>query len=148
MRPDWDTYFLDIARLASHRSTCPRRAVGALLARDNIIISTGYNGSIAGMAHCSEIGCLMEHGHCVRSVHAEINAITQAARHGAITQGATLYTTASPCWACFKASVNAGVRRIVFSEWYGDPKILEASRTLGIVLVGPSPGESCELDAS
>ena len=126
---------MNIAREVATRSTCDRKFVGAVIVRDRSILATGYNGSIRGLAHCDEEGHLMEEGHCVRTVHAEANAIVQAARNGVRIEGATLYTTASPCWPCFKLIANAGCRRIVFGEFYRDNKIFEFSQKLGIELV-------------
>ena len=97
-RVDWHTYFMNIARQAATRSTCDRKHVGAVIVRDKTILSTGYNGSIRGMPHCDDVGHLMENGHCVATVHAEANAIIQAAKNGVRIDGAELYTTASPCW--------------------------------------------------
>src|SRR5580658_4416360 len=101
-RKPWDQYFMDIAKMVATRATCDRKHVGAVLVRDRIILSTGYNGSIRGMPHCDEVGHLMENGHCVATIHAEANAILQAARTGAMIDRATCYVTASPCWSCFK----------------------------------------------
>src|SRR5262245_29792454 len=101
-RVDWHTYFMNIAHQAATRSTCDRKHVGAVIVRDKTILSTGYNGSIRGMPHCDEVGHLMENDHCVATVHAEANAIIQAAKNGVRIEGSELYTTASPCWNCFK----------------------------------------------
>lgn len=122
-RTGWDQYFMAIAKQVSTRATCKRKEVGAVLVRDRTILSTGYNGSVRGMAHCADVGCMMEEGHCVRTVHAEANAIIQAAKNGVSIDGATIYTTASPCWWCFKLIVNAGVTKIVFGELYRDQRI-------------------------
>ncbi|MGC8916256.1 MAG: deoxycytidylate deaminase [Thermoanaerobaculum sp.] len=135
MRVSWDRYFMNLAREAATRSTCPRKAVGAVLVRDKAVLATGYNGSIRGLAHCTEVGCMIENGHCVRTVHAEANALIQAARHGVRIEGADCYVTASPCWECFKLLANAGVRRIVFGEFYRDERIWEFAREAGIELV-------------
>lgn len=135
MRVSWDRYFMNLAREAASRSTCPRKSVGAVLVRDKAVLATGYNGSIRGLAHCTEVGCLMENGHCVRTVHAEANALIQAARHGVRIEGADCYVTASPCWECFKLLANAGVRRIVFAEFYRDQRIWDFARQAGIELV-------------
>ena len=97
-RASWDEYFMNIARMVATRATCDRKHVGAVLVRDRTLLSTGYNGSIRGLGHCSEEGHMMEDGHCVRTVHAEANAIIQAAKNGVAIDGATIYTTASPCW--------------------------------------------------
>ena len=107
-RASWDEYFMNIAREVSTRSTCDRKFVGAVIVRDKSILATGYNGSIRGLPHCDEEGHLMEDGHCVRTVHAEANAIVQAARNGVRIEGATIYVTASPCWGCFRLIANAG----------------------------------------
>ena len=112
-RASWDEYFMSIAQVVATRSTCPRKYVGAVLVRNRTILSTGYNGSIRGMPHCSDVGHMMEDGHCVATIHAEANAIIQAARNGVNIEGATNYVTASPCWNCFKQLANAGVTRIV-----------------------------------
>jgi len=118
MRTDWDHYFMQIATVVATRSTCPRRSVGCVLVRDRMLLSTGYNGSIRGTPHCTEIGCMLKDGSCIRTVHAEVNAISQAARVGLGIEGATLYSTLSPCWSCTKQILNTGVIRIVYSEAY------------------------------
>jgi dCMP deaminase len=134
-RTSWDEYFMEIAQKVASRATCDRKHVGALLVRDRIILSTGYNGSIRGMPHCDEVGHLMENGHCVATVHAEANAVLQAARTGVRIEGASLYTTASPCWPCFKLVANAGIVRIVYGEFYRDPRIFDVAARLRIELV-------------
>src|ERR1700747_3844052 len=111
-RVDWHTYFMNIAPPGATRSTCPRKHVGAVIVRDRTILSTGYNGSIRGMPHCTDEGHMMENDHCVATIHAEANAIIQAARNGVMIDGASCYVTASPCWSCFKQLGNAGARRI------------------------------------
>ncbi len=118
-RPDWDEYFLKLAMLASERATCPRMHCGCVLVRDRFVLATGYNGSLPGAAHCDEVGCMVVNGHCVRTNHAEINAICQATRHGVILTGATAYVTNMPCTACAKALIAAGIGRVVvFSEYH------------------------------
>jgi dCMP deaminase len=107
--------------------------------RDRMILSTGYNGSIRGLPHCDEVGHMMENGHCVATVHAEANAVLQAARNGVRIDGAALYTTASPCWPCFKLLANAGCVRIVFGEFYRDPRIFEVAAQLKLELVSLDP---------
>ena len=134
-RVGWHTYFMNIARQAATRSTCDRKHVGAVIVRDKTILSTGYNGSIRGMPHCDDVGHLMEGGHCVGTVHAEANAIIQAAKNGVRIEGAELYTTASPCWNCFKLIANAGIRTIYYGEFYRDTRSVEVARTLGIDLI-------------
>lgn len=134
-RASWDEYFMAIAKQVATRSTCARKHVGAVIVRDRSILATGYNGSIRGLPHCDEVGHLMENGHCVRTTHAEMNAIIQAAKNGARIEGADLYVTASPCWSCFKAIGNGGIERILFGEFYRDDRIFEAASALGIQLV-------------
>jgi dCMP deaminase len=119
-RPSWDSYFLRIADAASERSTCLRRSVGAVLVRDRRILATGYNGAPEGLPHCLDVGCLMVDGHCVRTLHAEQNALLQAAAHGVSTQGATVYVTSEPCFHCTKMLLNARVQRIVYRDPYDD----------------------------
>lgn len=134
-RASWDEYFMNIAREVATRSTCDRKFVGAVVVRDRSILATGYNGSIKGLPHCDEEGHLMEEGHCVRTVHAEANAIVQAAKNGMRIDGADIYVTASPCWGCFRLIANAGIGRIVFGEFYRDKKIFDFSQKIGIELV-------------
>lgn len=127
-RPDWDEYFMEFARIAGKRSTCLRRAVGALIVKDKRILATGYNGVPQGLKHCSETGCLRQkfnvpsgkmHELC-RGLHAEQNAIIQAAVHGVSIAGSTLYCTHQPCVVCAKMLINAGVKKIVFANPYPD----------------------------
>ena len=134
-RASWDEYFMNIAKGVATRSTCDRKHVGAVVVRDKSILATGYNGSVRGLGHCDDEGHLMEDGHCVRTVHAEANAIVQAARHGMRIEEASIYVTASPCWGCFRLIANAGIVRIVFGEFYRDQKIFDVSQKLGIELV-------------
>ena len=133
-RASWDLYFMKIAATVASRATCDRKHVGCVVVRDHTILATGYNGSIAGLEHCDEAGHMMEDGHCVRTIHAENNAIIQAARNGVRIEGGTIYVTASPCWSCFKMIANAGVKRIVFGEFYRDPRIFEFAQRLSIEL--------------
>lgn len=133
-RVPWDVYFMNIAQVVSSRSTCPRKFVGAVIVRDKTILSTGYNGSIRGMPHCTEAGHMMENGHCVATIHAEANAIIQAAKNGVVIDGATIYVTASPCWSCFKQIANGGIRRICYAEFYRDERIFDVAKRLGIEL--------------
>lgn len=136
MRKDWDDYFMAIATSVATRATCDRKHVGAVVvSRERSILATGYNGSIRGLAHCDEAGHDMVDGHCIRTVHAEANAIAQAARNGAKVNGATLYVTASPCWPCFKLIANAGIRRVVYGSFYRDERIYSAAESAGIELV-------------
>lgn len=142
-RASWDDYFMAIAREVASRSTCSRKHVGAVIVRDKMILATGYNGSIRGLAHCDDEGHLMEDGHCVRTVHAEANAIVQAARNGVRLDEGQIYVTASPCFGCFKLIANSGIQKVVFGEFYRDQKIFEFSEKLGLVLVHhPVPGDA------
>lgn len=133
-RASWDEYFMSIAQVVATRSTCPRKYVGAVIVRDRIILSTGYNGSIRGMPHCSDVGHMMEDNHCVATIHAEANAIIQSARNGVNINGGTVYVTASPCWPCFKQLANAGIQRICYGEFYRDERIFEIAKTIGLEL--------------
>jgi dCMP deaminase len=134
-RASWDEYFMNIAREVATRSTCDRKHVGAVIVRDKCILATGYNGSIRGLGHCDDDGHMMVDGHCVRTVHAEANAIVQAARNGVRIDGASIYVTASPCWNCFKLIANAGLMRVCFGEFYRDPRIFEVAQRLGVELI-------------
>ncbi|MCJ8499237.1 deoxycytidylate deaminase [Desulfatitalea alkaliphila] len=127
-RPPWDTYFMDIACLVARRATCLRRSVGAVVVKDRRILSTGYNGAPSQVRHCAETGCLREqlavpsgerHELC-RGIHAEQNAIIQAAYHGVSIKGATLFCTHLPCSICAKMIINAGIVRIVYQDGYAD----------------------------
>jgi dCMP deaminase len=120
---------------AATRSTCDRKHVGAVIVRDKAVLSTGYNGSIRGLSHCDDVGHIMENGHCVATVHAEANAIIQAAMHGTMINGADIYVTASPCWNCFKLIANSGIRRIFYLEFYRDERILTVAKQAGISLI-------------
>jgi dCMP deaminase len=139
-RVGWHDYFMNIARQAATRSTCDRKHVGAVIVRDKTILSTGYNGSIRGMPHCDDVGHLMDDGHCVATVHAEANAIIQAAKNGVRIEGAEIYTTASPCWNCFKLISNAGIRTIYYGEFYRDQRSLEVAPQIGVALIDLSQG--------
>jgi dCMP deaminase len=134
-RAAWDEYFMSIAQVVATRSTCPRKYVGSVIVRNKTILSTGYNGSIRGMPHCSDVGHMMEEGHCVATIHAEANAIIQAAKNGVVIDGGDCYVTASPCWSCFKQLANAGIKRICFGEFYRDNRIFEVAAKIGIELV-------------
>ncbi len=134
-RAGWDEYFMNIAQEVSSRSTCDRKFVGAVIVRDKTILSTGYNGSVRKLPHCDEAGHMMENDHCVATIHAEANAIIQAAKNGVCIDGATIYTTASPCWICFKLIANSGIKRICFGEFYRDKRIFDIAKTLKIELV-------------
>lgn len=134
-RVSWDSYFMAIAKQVATRATCDRKHVGAVIVRDKNVLATGYNGSLRGLPHCDEVGHLMQEGHCVRTIHAECNAILQAARRGVQIEGAEIYVTASPCFSCFKMIANAGLTRIAFGEFYRDERIFDLAQSLGIALV-------------
>jgi dCMP deaminase len=120
---------------ASARSTCDRKHVGCVLARDKVQIGMGYNGSPRRLDHCDDAGHAMVGGHCVRTVHAETNAVAHAARNGVRIGGATAYVTAMPCWGCFRVLVQAGIQRIVYGDPYRpDPMVADAAAKLGIPL--------------
>ena len=132
IRPGWDEYFLEIARLVSKRSTCLRRKVGALVVKDRRILATGYNGTPSGIRHCFEIGCLREklkvpsgerHELC-RGLHAEQNVLLQASLHGVSLKGSAIYVTNQPCIICTKMIINAGIKEVVMSDHYPDPMAL------------------------
>jgi dCMP deaminase len=143
-RPTWDEYFMTITRQVAERSTCLRAKVGALIVRDRSIIATGYNGAPAGMPHCLDVGCLVYESktpggdvetNCFRTIHAEINAIAQAARNGSRIEGADVYVTHTPCIHCLKVLVNSGVRRVFYEKPYKIETIAELRDRSGIELV-------------
>lgn len=142
-RPSMDLYFMRMASVAATRATCPRKQVGAVIVRERRVLSTGYNGSIAGQPHCTEVGCMMVDNHCERTIHSEANAIVQAARNGVNIDSGTIYVTASPCFNCFKLIAGAGLKRIVFGELYRDERIREFSRQCGIELTDMTPPTLC-----
>jgi len=111
---------MDIAFQVARRSTCPRASVGAVIVRDKRILTTGYNGSPRGLPHCTEAGCLIINGHCVRALHAEQNAIIQGALHGVDVSHSVLYVTHQPCLSCAKMIINAGIGRVVYAGDYPD----------------------------
>ncbi|MBU90025.1 deaminase [Candidatus Woesearchaeota archaeon] len=133
-RVSWEEYFMNIAKESATRSTCDRKHIGAVIVRDRTILSTGYNGSIRGMPHCDEAGHLMENDHCVATIHAESNAILQAAKNGVMIKDSEVYITASPCWTCFKMLANAGIKKIYYGEFYRDERIFDTAKKLGIEL--------------
>jgi len=127
-RPSWETYFMNITNLVAERSTCLRRAVGAVIVKDKRILSTGYNGAPTGLKHCLEVGCLREklgvesgkmHELC-RGIHAEQNAIIQAAYHGVSVKGASIFCTNQPCSICARMIINAGIQKIYYQSGYAD----------------------------
>lgn len=134
-RVSWEKYFMNIAREVATRSTCDRKHVGAVIVRGKTILATGYNGSIRGLAHCDDAGHEMENTHCVRTVHAEANAIVQSARNGVRLEDSEIYVTASPCYDCFKMIANSGINKIYFGEFYREQRILDHAKEIGIDLV-------------
>ena len=132
-RPSWDDYFMAVCRIVAARSTCDRLAAGAVLVKDKRIISTGYNGSPPGLPHCDEADHLLEEGHCVRTIHAEHNALLQAAVIGGVsTEGSTLYTLYSPCIHCSKYIVAARVKRVVIGKIYRNQQVMDYLTDAGI----------------
>lgn len=138
-RPSWDEYFMEITRLVSSRSTCLRRKVGAVIVKDKRILTTGYNGAPRGLAHCLEVGCLRKKGgipsgekqELCRGLHAEQNAIVQAALYGISIKGGILYCTAQPCVTCAKMIINSGIVKVIYREEYPDPlarKLLQEAK--------------------
>ena len=149
-RPTWETYFMNITNLVAERSTCLRRAVGAVLVKDKRILSTGYNGAPANLKHCLEVGCLREqmgiesgkmHELC-RGIHAEQNAIIQAAYHGVSVKGATIYCTNQPCSICARMIINAGIVKIYYQSGYADPlsKELLGEANIELIQIKPENG--------
>jgi dCMP deaminase len=141
-RPSWETYFMNITNLVAERSTCLRRAVGAVLVKDKRILSTGYNGSPSNLKHCAEVGCLREklgiesgkmHELC-RGIHAEQNAIIQAAYHGVSVKGAIIFCTNQPCSICARMIINAGIKKIYYQSGYADSLAKELLDEAGIEL--------------
>ncbi|QSZ27035.1 cytidine/deoxycytidylate deaminase family protein [Aceticella autotrophica] len=143
MRPSWDEYFMQIVDIVKMRSTCLRKHVGAVIVKDMHIISTGYNGAPSGLKHCEETGCMREklkipsgerHELC-RGIHAEQNAIIQAALNGVSTKDATIYVNVCPCSLCAKMLINAGIKRIVYQEGYPDELSMEFIKEAGLDIV-------------
>jgi len=136
MRPDWDSYFMKIAYAVSERSTCDRAFVGCVLVLDKRILTTGFNGSPTGQPHCDEAGHLMVDEHCIRTIHAETNAIIQAALHGVSTRGSTCYVTHMPCINCTKALKHAGITSTGFANAYrADEHALNLLKAANIEIV-------------
>jgi dCMP deaminase len=143
MRITWNEYFMEIARVVAKRSTCLRRQVGAVLVKDNRILATGYNGAPSKIRHCAEVGCLRiaenvpsgERHELCRGLHAEQNAIIQAALHGVGVQGSVLYSTDQPCILCTKMLINSGIVKIIYAGDYPDGRSLEMLKEAGITVV-------------
>jgi dCMP deaminase len=145
-RPSWDEYFVRIAHEVATRSTCPRLAVGAVIMRDKRILTTGYNGSPSGMPHCEDVGCLIRivdgRESCQRTLHAEQNAIIQAAYHGVSVQGASIYCTHQPCLMCVKMIMNSGIEEVRYAGCYPDPLAMELAAEGGLRMVRFAPDEA------
>lgn len=155
MRKSWDEYFMEIAEIVKTRSTCLRRQVGAVIVKDNRIITTGYNGAPSGLRHCTDIGgCERERLHIpsgqrhelCRALHAEQNAIIQAAKLGVSIDGATLYCTHQPCSVCAKMIINAGIRRVVYQEGYPDSFSLDIFEEAKVQLERFDPENAPEIN--
>jgi dCMP deaminase len=151
-RPSWETYFMDITSLVAKRATCLRRAVGAVIVKDKRILATGYNGAPSGVRHCAEVGCLrerlnvesgMRHELC-RGIHAEQNAIIQAALHGVSVKGADLFCTNQPCSICAKMIINAGIAKIYYRSGYADDLAREMLAEARIELIRIAGSEADE----
>ncbi len=142
-RPDWNEYFMEITELVATRSTCLRREVGAIIVKENRILSTGYNGAPSGLAHCLEIGCLRdkmnipsgERQELCRGIHAEQNALIQAAKFGIALDGSTVYVTTQPCITCSKLIINAGIKKIIYKNPYPDKLALELLEEANIEVI-------------
>ncbi len=142
-RPTWHQYFLTITRQVAERSTCTRAKVGAVIVRDRSIVATGYNGAPAGMPHCTDVGCLIYRSetptgdveeNCFRTIHAEINAIAQAARNGSAIRDASVYITHSPCIHCLKTLVNTGIKHVYYEKPYKLHTLEEIVRATEVTL--------------
>lgn len=155
-RPGWDEYFMEITKVVASRSTCLRRQVGALIVKDRRILASGYNGAPAGLRHCLETGCLREqegvpsgqrHELC-RGLHAEQNALIQAAVYGIAIRGAVYYVTHQPCVLCAKLMINAGIKKVVFQGEYPDPLAMQLFAEAGVELVNYRGAGSAKQDRS
>jgi len=139
-RPSWDEYFLEIAKVVATRSTCDRANVGAVIVKNKVILSTGYNGAPRGLPHCNDVGHEIVDGHCIRTAHAETNAIAQAAKNGTSIEDASIYLTISPCYDCFKIIVNAGIKEVVYDSFYmsryeASKAVLSLAKKAGVKLI-------------
>ncbi|WP_414046238.1 ComE operon protein 2 [Macrococcus equi] len=117
-RIQWNEYFMAQSQLLALRSTCTRLSVGATIVKDNRIIAGGYNGSVSGEVHCIDEGCYIEDGHCIRTIHAEMNALLQCSKMGVSTEGADIYVTHFPCIHCTKSIIQAGIKKIYYASDY------------------------------
>ncbi|HHY11346.1 MAG TPA: cytidine deaminase [Firmicutes bacterium] len=141
-RPGWDEYFMQVAEVVSRRSTCVRRNIGAVIVKDKRILATGYNGAPSGLLHCIDVGCLRaqlaipsgERHEICRGLHAEQNAIIQAAKYGIPVQGSTMYSTTEPCSLCAKMLINAGITRVVYEDPYPDNLSRQLMKEAGMIV--------------
>ncbi len=142
-RPTLDEYFMEIAKVVASRSTCLRQKVGAVIVKDKRILATGYNGAPSNLPHCDEVGCLREklkvpsgeRQELCRGVHAEQNAVIQAAKFGISVEGATLYSTHCPCITCAKIIINSGIKKVVYGKDYADKNGIELLKDAGVEVV-------------
>ncbi|EGS31206.1 putative ComE operon protein 2 [Peptoniphilus sp. oral taxon 375 str. F0436] len=143
MRKSWNEYFMEITEMVASRSTCDRAFVGCVLVnKDHRIVSTGYNGSVAGNPHCSEVGHTMRDGHCIATIHAEMNALLYCAKEGIPVKGCTAYVTHFPCLNCSKALIQAGIEKIYYKNAYRvDDYALDLFEKNGIHLEQINPGQ-------
>lgn len=141
-RPSWKKYFMDMSEMASSRSSCLRRQVGAVIVKENRVLATGYNGMVAGITHCEDIGCLREkmkipsgeRQELCRAIHAEQNAIVQAAKFGIALDGATIYVNTQPCITCSKLIANVGIKKVIYKRPYPDKMALDILQEAGVVV--------------
>ncbi len=159
MRPSWDEYFMGITEIVAKRATCPRKRLGSIIVKNKRIIATGYNGSPPGQPHCDDVGCLIVptvkiikgkqvvRDHCLRTLHAEQNALLQCAIHGVSTKDATMFTLTNPCYLCAKMIITAGIKRVVYKDEYNhddalDQKASDLLKEGGVELIKLMPQES------
>lgn len=136
MRIGWNEYFTQLLNVIKERSTCERLKVGALIVKGNNVIATGYNGAVNKAEHCMDVGCMMDNGHCIRTVHAEMNAITQCAKLGVSTEGATMYVTHFPCIYCTKHIIQAGIKEIRYMHDYkNDERAIKLLKDSGVFII-------------
>lgn len=134
-RIPWKQYFMMQALVISQRSTCNRALVGSVLVKDDRLIATGYNGSVSGQPHCDEVGHLMVDGHCVRTIHSEMNTLIQCAKNGISTENTEIYVTYFPCFNCAKCLVQAGIKKInYYYDYHDDPLTLKLLREKGVAI--------------
>ncbi|SDC30060.1 ComE operon protein 2 [Shouchella lonarensis] len=145
-RISWDHYFMAQSHLLAWRSTCPRLKVGATIVRDKRVIAGGYNGSVSGSDHCIDKGCYVVDGHCIRTVHAEMNALLQCAKLGVATEGAEIYITHFPCVHCTKALIQAGIAKVYYATDYKNHPYAESLFTEAGIVCNAVEWDPCVLD--